>query len=169
MSKVTTLDTRPSKLSFIEPHEVADAEKVVNDAFMMASKGKPLKFRVAGYKMLVKIHVRPEELREITDAEGKKVTLYLPDMARAEDKFNSCSGLVLDVGDQAYTGVNRDGSPRYPNGPWCRRGDLVVFNRTAGSRVTICGVACMILNDDQIDGVIDEPGDIEAGHMDFKL
>lgn len=158
-----------SKLSFIEPHETDEAKRLVREAFKVASKGKPLNFRTAGYKILVKIHIRPEELKEITTENGEKVTLYLPDTARAEDKFNSCAGLVLDMGEQAYTGTNRDGTPKYPNGPWAKIGDFCVFDRYAGKRITLCGVACMILNDDQIDGVIDEPGDIDAGHMDYKL
>lgn len=159
-----------SKLSFIEDHEVDEAKRVVEQAWLAASKGKPLNFRVAGYKLLVKIYIRPEELKTITNpTTGEQTTLYLPDMARAEDKFNSCAGLVLQVGDMAYTGNRPDGTPRYPNGPWTRVGDWCCFSRYGGKRVTINGVACMILNDDAIDGVLTDPADIETGHAEYRI
>lgn len=164
------IDRRPSKSSFIEDHEIDDAYRFVDDAFKVASGGKPLNWRTTGPKVLVKIFIRPEEMKEITNATtGEKHVLYLPDTVRAEDKFNSCVGLVLQVGDQAYTGEDRNGKPRFPYGPWCRVGDWVGFNRNAGKRITIQGVACMILYDDQIDGVTDDPATVAAGHLDFKI
>lgn len=162
-------DFRPSKLSFIEPHEVTEAQDFINGEWLKASKGKPLSFRVAGYKLLVKIHIRPEEMKTGIDAEGKPYTIYAPDSVRAEDKFHSCAGLVVAMGEQAYTGTLRDGSPRYPNGPWARCGDFVVFDRYAGKRLTINGVACMVINDDAIDGVVADPSDIEAGHSEHRI
>lgn len=165
LASVPKPGTAPSsKLSFIEDHEIEEARELVAQEFINTSGGKPLKFRVAGPKILVKIHIRPEELATITNDKGEAVTLWRPPVATAEDKFNSCSGLVLDIGDQAYQGVTRDGAPRFPNGPYCRVGDWIVFDRYGVKRVTICGVACAILYDDQVDGVIDEPSDIEAGH-----
>lgn len=161
-------DMRPSSLSYIEPHEVVEAIKQVDENWLAASKGKPLKFRPAGYKILIRLYVRPELLRTITAVDGTTYELKLPESVTAEDKFISCTGLVLRMGEQCYTGTLRDGSLRYPNGPWCKIGDWICVDRYAGKRVTINGVACMIINDDSVDGVIDEPSDIQAGHVEYK-
>lgn len=164
------VDRRPSLTSFIEDHEIDEAIQVVHDAWLDASNGKPLTFRVAGPKLLVKIHVRPEELRVFTDPKTGEVSkLYLPDTVRAEDKFHSCTGLVIDIGSAAYTGTLRDGSQRFPDGPMCRRGDWVSFDRYAGKRTTVNGVACMIIYDEGIDGTVIDPTDIESGHSEHRI
>ncbi len=163
------VDRRPSPCSFIEVHEIDEAIKVVNAAWLDASKGAPLKFRVAGPKLLVKLHVRDTELKTITTVDGDKVKFLLPDSVRAEDKFHSASGLVIDIGTTAYTGTLRDGSERFPDGPLCRRGDFVVLDRYGGKRVTINGVACMIIYDENIDGPIEDPSDIESGHSEHRI
>ena len=43
-------------------------------------------------------------------------------------------GLVLEMGPQCYTDKER-----YPTGPWCKKGDWVMFARYAGSRIRIEG------------------------------
>lgn len=163
------VDRRESKASFVEVHEIDEGLQVVDAAFKAASGGKPLNFHTVGPKLLIKIYIRPDELREITRDDGSKGVLYLPDTVRAEDKFNSCVGLVLQVGDEAYRGKDRHGEQRFPNGPWARVGEWVAFSRSSGKRVTINGVACMVLYDDQIDGTTDDPTSVQAGHLDFKM
>ena len=49
---------------------------------------------------------------------------------------------------------------KYPNGPWCKEGDWVVFARYAGSRVKIEGGEIRILNDDEILSTVKDPTDI---------
>ena len=44
----------------------------------------------------------------------------------------STCGLVLDMGPHCYD------KERYPEGPWCKKGDWIVFARYAGSRIKIC-------------------------------
>ena len=156
-------DAGQRPLSFIEDHEIGSARAIVRESFKLASGGRDLNYRVVGYKLLVKIYVRPEELKTIQLDDGTTRTLYLPDTVRAEDKFQSVVGLVMDAGPDAYADKQQ-----FP-APWCRIGDWVTFDRGNCKRVTICGVACAVLNDDAIDGVIDEPADIIAGHLDFKV
>ena len=67
----------------------------------------------------------------------------------------SMVGLVLDMGEQAYSDPER-----FPNGPWCEQGDWVMFARYAGSRFAIDGGNVSILNDDEILARISEPSDV---------
>jgi co-chaperonin GroES (HSP10) len=59
------------------------------------------------------------------------------------------------MGDLCYTD-----KVRFPNGPWCKTGDWVIFGRYAGSRFKIEGGEVRILNDDEIIAKIDNPADI---------
>ena len=54
-------------------------------------------------------------------------------------------GSVLAMGDACY--VDKE---RYPNGPWSKVGDWVVFARYAGSRIEIDGGEIRLLNEDEI-------------------
>jgi len=61
-------------------------------------------------------------------------------------------GSVLAMGDACYKDKER-----YPNGPWCKVGDWVVFARYAGSRLPIEGGEVRLLNDDEVLGKIKDP------------
>ena len=47
-----------------------------------------------------------------------------------------------------------------PEGPWCKKGDWVIFARYAGSRIQIDGGEVRLLNDDEILATIENPEDI---------
>lgn len=61
-------------------------------------------------------------------------------------------GYVLKIGPLAY-----HDKERYPTGPWCKKGDWVIFARYAGSRLPIEGGEVRILNDDEVLGTIPDP------------
>ena len=61
-------------------------------------------------------------------------------------------GYVLKVGPLAYYDKEK-----FPTGPWCKKGDWVIFARYAGSRLPIEGGEVRILNDDEVLGKIDNP------------
>ena len=60
-------------------------------------------------------------------------------------------GYVLKVGPLAYT------EEKFTSGPWCKKGDWVVFARYAGSRLPIEGGEVRILNDDEVIGTVKDP------------
>ncbi len=64
-------------------------------------------------------------------------------------------GYVLKVGPLAYNDKDR-----YPTGPWCKKGDWVIFARYAGSRLPIEGGEVRLLNDDEVLGTIKDPEDV---------
>ena len=61
-------------------------------------------------------------------------------------------GYVLSMGPLAYHDTEK-----YPTGPWCKKGDWVIFARYAGSRLPIEGGEVRILNDDEVLGIIKDP------------
>jgi len=63
--------------------------------------------------------------------------------------------MILSMGSDAY--ADKD---KFPNGPWCKKGDWVVFARYAGSRVKIDGGEIRILNDDEILAKLKDPKDV---------
>ena len=88
--------------------------------------------------------------------QGKtKGGIILSDTTIEERGFTTVTALVLKVGPDAY----RD-TERFPNGPWCKKGDWIIFGRYAGSRFGIEGGEVRILNDDEIIAVVKDPEDI---------
>ena len=81
--------------------------------------------------------------------------LYLTDKAVEEQQLTTNVGLILSMGEDAYADKNK-----FPNGPWCKKGDWVIFARYAGSRVKIDGGEIRILNDDEVLAKVDNPEDI---------
>ena len=61
-------------------------------------------------------------------------------------------GYVLKMGPLAY----RD-KEKFETGPWCKKGDWVIFARYAGSRLPIEGGEIRILNDDEVLGTVQDP------------
>ena len=61
-------------------------------------------------------------------------------------------GYVLKLGPLAY-----EDKDKFSSGPWCKKGDWVIFARYAGSRLPIEGGEVRILNDDEVLGTIKDP------------
>ena len=81
--------------------------------------------------------------------------ILLSDKTVEETQIATNVGLVLAIGPDAY-----NDKERFPNGPWCKEKDWVIFARYAGSRLNIEGGELRILNDDEILGTIDDPESI---------
>jgi co-chaperonin GroES (HSP10) len=64
----------------------------------------------------------------------------------------SIIGLVLDMGEQAYSDPNR-----FPNGPWCEIGQYVMFRANTGTRFRFNGTEYRLMNDDSIEAVVSDP------------
>ena len=67
-------------------------------------------------------------------------------------RISTNCGYVIKLGPLAY----RD-KEKYPTGPWCKKGEWVIFARYAGSRLPIEGGEVRLLNDDEVLGTIDNP------------
>ena len=81
-------------------------------------------------------------------AEKSKGGIILTDQAREREQLATVCGYV-------YADTNK-----FPDGPWCKKGDWVIFARYAGSRLKIDGGDLRLLNDDEILAIIQDPTDI---------
>ncbi len=63
---------------------------------------------------------------------------------------------VVDLGPDCY-----QDKTRFPNGPWCKKGDFVLVRPNAGTRLVIHGKEFRIINDDSVEGVVDDPRGIK--------
>jgi co-chaperonin GroES (HSP10) len=63
-------------------------------------------------------------------------------------------GYVLKMGPLCYK------DEKFTSGPWCKKGDWVIFARYAGSRLPIEGGEVRLLNDDEVLGTIKNPEDV---------
>jgi co-chaperonin GroES (HSP10) len=59
---------------------------------------------------------------------------------------------VLKLGDMCY-----QEEAKFPTGPWCKEGDFVLTRAYAGTRFKIHGREFRIINDDTVEGVVDDP------------
>ena len=97
-----------------------------------------------------RILVLPYKAKEKT-----KGGIILSDKTVTESQIATNCGLVMEMGPDAYNDKDK-----FPNGPWCKKKDWVLFARYAGSRIYIDGGELRILNDDEILGTIEDPEDI---------
>jgi co-chaperonin GroES (HSP10) len=81
--------------------------------------------------------------------------VVIHEAALERQQVASQCGLVLAMGSQCY----RD-KERYPDGPWCKINDWVVFARYAGSRIHIEGGEIRLLNEDEVLATVQDPEDI---------
>ena len=99
-----------------------------------------------GWRMLV----LPFKMKEKT-----KGGVILAEDTLERQQVASQVGLVMAMGPQCYKDKER-----YPEGPWCKEKDWVMFARYAGSRIKIDGGEMRLLNDDEVLATIDSPEDI---------
>ena len=96
-----------------------------------------------GWRLLV----LPFKMKEKT-----KGGVILGESTLEKQQVASQCGNVLAMGPDAY-----GDKKRFPDGPWCKVGDWVMFARYAGSRIKIEGGEVRLLNDDEILACIDDP------------
>jgi co-chaperonin GroES (HSP10) len=46
---------------------------------------------------------------------------------------------------------------RFPSGPWCKEGDFILVRPHAGTRLKIHGQEFRIINDDSVEGIVQDP------------
>jgi co-chaperonin GroES (HSP10) len=110
--------------------------------------------------------VTDEEMeQQIPKPVGYRVLIALPtvedkydsgliksDRTLNEERILSTMGIVLDMGAEAYSDKER-----FPNGPWCKVGDFVMFRPNSGTRFKVNGQELRLLNDDSIEAVVPDP------------
>jgi co-chaperonin GroES (HSP10) len=59
---------------------------------------------------------------------------------------------VLKMGPDCYKDATR-----FPSGPWCKEGDFILVRPHSGTRVKIHGREFRIINDDSVEGIVEDP------------
>jgi len=101
-----------------------------------------------GYRVLIAMPVVEEAF------EGSELLKSIT--TKNHEQVMSIIGLVLDMGEQAYSDPDR-----FPNGPWCKQGDYVMFRANTGTRFTVEGSEYRLMNDDSIEAVVADPRGIQ--------
>ena len=96
-----------------------------------------------GYKLLIAI----PKLEEKTQG-----GVIIPDALKGMEQTASIIGLVIAVGDAAYKDADK-----FPDGPYCKEGDFVIFRSYSGTRFKLRGEEFRLINDDTVEAVVDDP------------
>ena len=140
----TSTEEPKVKLALQEKYEEQDKNE--NNKQEDLSKKESSKLpKPTGWRLLV----LPFKMKEKT-----KGGIIMSETTIERQQVASQCGLVLAMGEQCYD------KERYPEGPWCKKGQWVVFARYAGSRIQIDGGEVRLLNIDEILATIENPEDI---------
>lgn len=101
-----------------------------------------------GYRLLIALPQAPETY------EGTQI--LKTDTERNRDHIMSIIGLVVDMGEQAYSDADR-----FPTGAWCQPGDYVMFRMNSGTRFKMGDTEYRLMNDDSIEAVVADPRGIQ--------
>lgn len=103
--------------------------------------------RPSGYRILCAI---PEQEKEYESG-----ILKADETVRVEETLTTVL-FVVDLGPDCYAD-----KARFPSGPWCKKGDFILVKPYAGSRLVIHGREFRVINDDTVEGVVDDPRGIK--------
>jgi len=101
----------------------------------------------SGYRILCAI---PEIEREFESG------IVKADETVRYDELLTTVLFVVDMGPDCYSDKDR-----FPTGAWCKKGDFVLVRPNAGTRLVIHGREFRIINDDSVEGVVDDPRGIK--------
>jgi co-chaperonin GroES (HSP10) len=101
----------------------------------------------SGYHILCAI---PEQEKEFEGGIAKA-----DETMRIEETLTTVL-FVVDLGPDCYVD-----KVRFPSGPWCKKGDFILVKPYAGSRLVIHGREFRVINDDTVEGIVDDPRGIK--------
>jgi co-chaperonin GroES (HSP10) len=106
-----------------------------------------------------------EKARQVPDPSGYRILCAVPEIEEKYDsgivkadtvlKYEELLTTVLFVvkmGPDCYKDTSR-----FPSGPWCKEGDMILVRPHAGTRLKIHGREFRIINDDSVEGVVEDP------------
>lgn len=104
----------------------------------------------SGYKILCAI---PEAEKEFEDSE---VGLVKSDITMRNEEVLTTVLFVVDLGPDCYVD-----KAKFPTGAWCKKGDFILVRPNSGTRLIIHGREFRIINDDSVEGVVEDPRGIK--------
>ena len=103
--------------------------------------------------------------KQLPDPSGYRILCAIPEI---EEKYES--GIVKSADTMQYEELlttvlfvvkmgpdcYKD-TARFPSGAWCKEGDFILVRPHAGTRLKIHGREFRIINDDSVEGVVEDP------------
>ena len=106
-----------------------------------------------------------EKAKQLPEPSGYRILCAIPDIdetyesgiIKADSTMHyeevlSTVFFVVKMGPDCY----KDPS-RFPTGPWCKVGDFILARPNSGTRLKIHGREFRIINDDSVEGVVEDP------------
>jgi len=97
----------------------------------------------SGYKILCAI---PDQEKEYESG------LIKADETLRTDELLTTVLFVVDLGPDCYLDKTK-----FPSGPWCKKGDFILVRPHAGTRLIIHDREFRVINDDSVEGVVEDP------------
>ena len=116
------------------------------DADATIQSGEKLAERLpdpVGYKLLL---IKPKVVDKTESG------IEMPDAFKRKEEAGAVVCMALKLGPMAYQDTEK-----FPTGPWCKEGDFVLTRAYAGTRFKIHGREFRIINDDTVEGVVEDP------------
>ena len=96
-----------------------------------------------GYKMLIAL----PQIDETTDG-----GIIKAEETKRLEEVGSVCGMVIKMGPDCYKDKKR-----FPSGAYCKEGDWVLMRSYSGTRFAIDGEEVRLINDDSVEGVVEDP------------
>jgi co-chaperonin GroES (HSP10) len=106
-----------------------------------------------------------EKARQLPDPSGYHILCAIPeidetfdsgiikaDITRQHEELLTTVLWVMKMGPDCY-----QDKERFPSGPWCKVGDFVLVRPHTGSRLKIHGREFRLINDDSVEGTVQDP------------
>jgi co-chaperonin GroES (HSP10) len=110
-----------------------------------------------------------EKAKQLPKPSGYRILCAIPDVEKAyesgilktdetvrHDELLTTVLFVVDLGPDCYKDKDR-----FPSGAWCKKGDFILVRPHAGTRLVIHGREFRIINDDSVEGIVDDPRGIK--------
>ena len=132
---------------------VLDLNKAVDLSVLMHKKAEEKAKQLpkpSGYRILCVI---PEAEKQFEESE---IGLMKADETMRNEETLTTVLFVVELGPDCYKDTTK-----FPTGPWCKQGDFILVRPYAGSRLVIHGREFRIINDDTVEGIVDDPRGIK--------
>ena len=133
-----------------DQHNVIDLQRAVDLSAVLNKEAEERAKQLPkpqGYRLLCAI----PEAEEAYDS-----GIIKSDETRRHDELLTTVLFVVDLGADCYKDP-----VRFPNGPWCKKGDFILVRPNAGTRLVIHDREFRIINDDSVEAVVEDPRGIK--------
>ena len=106
-----------------------------------------------------------EKAKQLPEPVGYRILCAIPDaekeyesgLIKADSTLHyeevlSTVFFVVKMGPDCY----KDPA-RFPTGPWCKQGDFILARPNSGTRLKIHGREFRLINDDSVEGIVQDP------------